>query len=176
MSYTTVYAAFSDGDMVELGECHNAWRGAMWIWTELAKRYVPGSGDGGHLLFGNGYADVWKLADGAAITDGEWYALVSTFDGVLVPSELMLRVADALDAFEPGTDNLKSQAEYIRDAHSKGARAIGWLQTSVCCSPWWMPDGDDNDRPYNIDTDAGSGLPELSGKTAWWMTERKDAQ
>jgi hypothetical protein len=174
MSCTTVYGAFADGDMVELGECQNAWLGAVWIWQKLAERYLWNSFSSDDPL---GYksalshmAEVCSLADDARLSDAEHYALVSTFDGAMVPPELMAMIADALDNFEPGTENLAKQAQLIREAANKGARAIGWLQTSVCSSPWYVHQEDTGDyRAWNLDRD--KFLPEIK-RDAWWMQRR----
>ena len=138
MSYTGVYGAFKDGDMKTLGECRNSHRGAMWIWMELAKKHLKMK-DRDYAARGDLLQDmspVWKLASTDKLDDTEWFALMSTFDGVLVPRELMPKVADALRNFEPGTENLVKQSDLIREAFEKGARAIGWMQTSVCSCPW----------------------------------------
>lgn len=161
VSCTTVYAAFGDGDMVSVGECTNAFRGAMWIWTELGDCYVPGYRHGQEEL-------VWTLVNDHRLSDVEHYALLSTFDGAVCPRDLMLTVADALETFAPGTENLARQATLIRAAHENGARAVAWLQTSVCCSPWWIETEGDDGRPWNMDRDTELVLPGM-GRTAWTM-------
>lgn len=164
MSCTTVYAAFEDGDMVELGECQNSWRGSMWIWTKLGEKHL------GAIPSIMDMAPVWRLAAGDKLSETEWYALMSTFDGCLCPRELMLKVAEALEGFSPGTENLVKQAQLIRDAWEENARAIGWLQTSVCGSPWQIYSEDDEGyHPWNIDRDMANGIAELEGKKAWFM-------
>lgn len=186
MSYTEVFAAFEDGAMRTICECHNSWHGAMWIWQELAKKYLS-VGDKDYAGIGALMMDmspVWKLADGKGerkvITDEEWYALTTTFDGVLVPRELMLVVADALADFSPGTENLAKQATNIREAHAGGARAVAFLQTTVCGSPWTLPKNPNDEecdewRQFDIDRDMETPLPELSDKRAWWMPVRGEA-
>lgn len=166
MSRTTVYGAFEEGDMVSLGDCQNAFRGAMWIWSKLGDRHIPGYGYGQESA-------VWELASNSRLSDAEHYALVSTFDGALCPRELMLVVAEALGRFNPGTENLTRQAKLIRDAHNKGARAIGWQQTSVCCNPWEVEEEEEEDdyRPWNIDRDAALLLSDM-GKPAGLMRAR----
>ena len=41
MSYTEIYAFDKNGNAYMFGEVQNSWRGAMKVWTELEKKYLP---------------------------------------------------------------------------------------------------------------------------------------
>lgn len=158
MSSTVVYGAFEDGDMTEVGSIKNSYGGAMHVWRALALKYL-GSFD----VFANlsRLDRLWKLSDDPRLSETERIVHVSTFDRAFVRRENILRVADALEAFVPASDNLKLQASLLRTAYRDGARVVGWQQTTVSECLWEMAteDGEDS-RPFNIDSDALPG-PEL---------------
>lgn len=154
MSYTELFGIPKNGGkLVLLGECHNSWRGAMWIWDHMAQKHF--NKDSGWVLCGDNIqkvCDLAKITDtNKALSDTEYYALLTTFDGVLVPNELMNKVADALENFEPSTENLRQQAQILRSAQAKGYQAVCWNQTSV--NDMWMVHEEEEDRLFNIDID-----------------------
>lgn len=175
MSYTTVYGFDEDGNARQLGEFKNSFRGAMLIWMELSKKYLNDE----YAVMSNDGRKVWELRDNPDLSDDEWYSLLSTFDNMVVGRNLINRVADALDAFDPATENLRGQAACLRVAYNEGYQAVAWCQTSVIESPWWIvgrcisPDGDciecedcmidRGGRPYNLNVD----------KNHYFMEERK---
>lgn len=171
MSCTEVYGVPKDGgELVHLGDLRNAFRGAMWIWTELAKKYFPDDNTYTAIMGGN---KLWGLINDERLSDTEWYAFVSTFDALIVPNELMDVVADALESFSPGTENLHGQAVLLRQAKKDGLRGVCWNQTSVNGDPWRMRDDEDEDseRYFNIDTDE-TWYP--GGKKIRFLTSRED--
>lgn len=166
MSGTVVYAAFEDGDLIELESVSNAYLGAMHVWRTLADKYL-----GGLNLFGNLDA-LWLLSVDPRLTEAERLVHVSTFDYAFVRTENMIELADALDRFAPPTENLRRQAALIRQAHADGARIVAWVQTTVADLAW-RGDGtneDDLDAPFNIDhqplTGPEVGVGERGGRLA----------
>lgn len=152
MSYTEMYGIPQEGgELVHLQDCKNSWRGAMWIWNNLSKKYLGRDFN----LMEAGDSEVWNLWKDSKLSDSEYYSLMSTFDGMLVHNEMMLVVADALEQFDPGTENLKLQAQTLRQAKKDGMMAVCWNQTSVCADTWRVPDpeSDEGDRMFNIDID-----------------------
>jgi len=146
MSYTGMRAAFEDGIMGEAAEFQNAWRGAMFIWIYMCRKYLNLQ----YMPMSEAECEkVWALAKDPRVSRQDRLAFMSTFDNILLGPDLMLEVADALDSIPEVTDNVRSQAIWIRKMHARGARAIGWRQTSVIADPWWDRD---KDEPYNIDT------------------------
>ena len=162
MSTTTVYAAFDDGDMTPVASFRNAFRGAFHVWAELSERYL------GHVLrLGGNLQTLWDLDKDPRLTDDERLVHVSTFDRAFVRREHMRRIADALDAFVPSTENLTGQAAAIRKAWEDGARVVAWCHTSVAGDLDWSTMGprDEADEdaeavPFNIDRDKFTG-PEV---------------
>lgn len=154
MSYTTILAAFQDGQLQPVTEIRNSWRAAMWIWNEIARKYcgmdtfpMPLGEDGMEKC-----RKVWNMADSERIKEIDRLALLTTLDGFLVEARHFERVAQALDEFQPTSTNLKEQAVVIRRLAKEGARAIGWHQTSTAEDPWGSQDDEGNYIPYNIDT------------------------
>lgn len=150
MSQTVLYAAGADGDFVKVGHIKNAWHGAMYIWTELAKRYL--GKDNPFMCFD----EIWKLADGERLDDYEYYSLITTFDNAVLPAGRIAKiVSHSLRNFrstlhEEAT-GLRGQANIIDDEFAKGAIAIAWNQTSVNSNPWFIYEpGFEEGRPYNL--------------------------
>lgn len=160
MSRTTLKAAFADGDMINVKEYRNSWRGAVMIWSYLAERYLgekwyPGSDGLNRRL--------WDLAEAERVPFIERVALATTFDRVLVQGadrELLHHCLMAMATLLPAENSLAEQAKDIL-ALAASVRAIGWQQTSVAADFWWV-EGDEeafDGRPYNIDKDS----------VHWWL-------
>lgn len=187
MSYTTVLGIpGGKSQPIILGECKNAHRGAMWIWTELAKKYIPNKESYVAVMLGG--EDFFQLYKDDRLTDAEFYALISTYDRVLIPPELMETVAASLVDFTPGTENLEKQAALIREAKAKGFKAVCFDQMSVSGTLWRVkdPDADDADedegwRPFDLERDMGEGTEYWFLKTrkemkdAWTQRHAKDS-
>jgi len=171
MSRTEVFGVpKKGGELIFLGECTNAWRGAMWIWTKLAEKYFPGREP--YSVIMKESSGFWKLIDDPRLSDTDWYAFATTLDAVVVPNELIGVVADALENFSPGTENLKMQADLLRKAKKDGLRGVCWNQTSVNGDPWhWWTPGEDDHRYVNVDTDE-TWYP--GGRKIWFLTSRED--
>lgn len=171
MSHTTVLGIPKEGgELVVIGEFSNSHRGAMWIWLELSKKYLGlKESDTYRLLMDPSiFGELSQLTKDERLSDAEHYSLDTTWDHVLVEPHLMLTVADALENFEPGTENLKGQAAVIRKAHAEGYKAICWHQTSVSQCPWEIRDGDDV-KLFSLEEI--SALPK-----AWFMPTRGTPQ
>jgi hypothetical protein len=169
MSHTTVLGIPKEGgELVVLGRFSNSHRGVMWVWYELSKKYLGLRDDERYRLIMDPtiLQQLVDLAEDERLSDAEHYALDTSWDNVLVGPSLMLTVADALENFEPGTENLKGQAEVIRKAHADGCKAICWHQTSVSQCPWEIrsEDGEES-RMFSLET--YNDFPK-----AWFMAER----
>lgn len=99
-------------------EVPNASRGALYVWLTLENKYLEpkmvtenGEAISRFVLsrFSNLYGDelpmqeVWNLVDDDRLTENEKYVLSYSFDNTYVPYDSLLRVAEALENFEPGT-------------------------------------------------------------------------
>lgn len=156
MSYTEMFGIpKKGGELVHLQNCKNSWRGGMWIWNNLSNKYLGRDFN----LMEAGDSKVWDLWKDSRLSDSEYYSLMSTFDKMLVHNDMMLVVADALEQFDPGTENLKLQAETLRQAKKDGMMAVCWNQTSVCADTWMVYDheDDEDERMFNIDIDKEYG-------------------
>lgn len=149
MSCMEVYAVDGDGDVVLLTEFRNAWRGAMLVWHEIAKKYG--------VLNEWGYPDIeasWKLARTTQLTEPEWCTMVCTFDDVIIPREHFEYVARMFAAF-PFDGHYRELAKLIPTL-GPSIRGLCFNGTSVNENPWWVfgENEDDEGRPYNIDRDS----------------------
>lgn len=161
MSYTTMYAAGisgedrEPGDMLVYEEFANSWGSAAHVWWALAQKYL-GSDD---------FRDWDKLIEyekhGGEMEDWERDVLLTTYDAAVIPRELMPRLADSFDRFHSAhhrqgyVDHTQSIAVALRSAHSDGARAVGFWQTSVGESVFeGVDDGEDEWRAYILDVDS----------------------
>lgn len=151
MSYTEVFGVEPNGDLVSLAECRNSFRGAMWIWMELSKRYLGRN----FSILGGGLDELFGTAHKMSKKDR--MALLTTADNVLVAPEHFEEFAQVLEEFEPGTENLKQQAAALRTAQKLRMKAVCWNQTSVNGDAWVVGTDDDEgeevDRLFNLDRD-----------------------
>jgi len=163
MSYTEMFAVVKNGDVVSIGDVHNAFRGAMFIWHKLAEKYFPGN----NLMIDLGQegSDFWKLIN-KDIPVHEKIVFGSTFDKVMVKSENIQRLIDAMDQFikeNPDGGNLDEQIRLLKSViEDDDLIAVCWNQTSVCGSPWrryieceHCGNETDDLRSYNIHKDSG---------------------
>jgi hypothetical protein len=161
MSRTLLYAAGPSGDMVEVAEFANAFRGAMFVWLDFARRRLGVADDAGiGSLLCNMAAmqEVWDLGKAPSVPRHERIVMCSTFDNVACRAEDFPELIAAFRRYtrEFGGPfsahcSLGEQADAIERLPA-GTRAIGWQQTSVTSNPWAVPDGDES-RPFNIDRD-----------------------
>lgn len=164
MSYTEIYG-LTDNDAFCIGETKNAWRGAMKIWMDLERKYLPSLPPHAweisesekqeyhsrtSMLFDESkMKEIWELVNNANMTVNERIVMASTFDNVLVRKENISRLLDAFNEYSNET-SLKEQAEIIRLAVEEDEEiiAIGWNQTSVTGDTWHNAGGyDEDDNP-----------------------------
>ena len=184
MSTVEIYGFNRDGICDRYVEVRNAWRGAMAVWMDLEKRYLPPyylrTDDGRETQLAvsrvtamasrgeNPMREIWDLTNNDALAEAEKIVLTSTFDNVLVKAEDCKEVIEAFRAY-PGDTNLKEQADAIeRLIADPECTAIGWNQTSVSADNWMNAGGYDEETeesiPYNYMTMEGH----------WWMFEEKE--
>lgn len=169
MSCTVIYKFKKNGDADFIGETHNAFRGAMQVWTLLEKKYLPkytpswAFGDKSQeysrmsCFDKSGMKDIWGLAEDTRLSEHERIVLNSTFDNVIVFKDEVFKLLAAFRAFE-GETSLKEQADIIEDAINtdEDLIAIAWNQTSVNSDTWESDeigldeDGEEIYLPYNV--------------------------
>jgi hypothetical protein len=175
MSYTELKAFNESGDAVGIKKFRNS-HYIVAIWSELAVRYgiCPNEGRYSVIYDDAVTAKLWALSDSDQITDDDWYVLVSTYDNVVIPPNLIERVARAYENFrvpDGCIDHGKGFAEAMREILKTGAglRGVAFWQTSVTSDPWYVREGCEECgtlefRPYNLDVDEGH----------WYMEAREE--
>jgi hypothetical protein len=173
MSCTELAAANEDGKLVTAAQFRNAWGGAAFVWTALARKYKIGVNRNG--LWGNPavyesdmptfdtWGEVWKYAeDGKPLLAYEKNVLYSTFDNAVVARDGMLPLAQSLRLFKQEHHkagvvcSLGDQADSIEQLYAKGVQWIAWNQTSVS-EEWYTS--------YDEETDTSSPYCVLTGTT-----------
>jgi hypothetical protein len=172
MSATEIYGFDQDGDAHQVGEVENAWRGAMAIWAEVERRYLPEyipewakgmSNDFIQRFHKDGFSrltdvlnldamkEILELFEKNEVSLVNKIVLGTTFDHVVVKREDMPRLMEAFRAFE-GNTSLKEQADIIQAMYESGEWvAVAWNQTSVNADTWDQFDFDeDKAEPYNL--------------------------
>lgn len=151
MSQTELYTIRKrDGRLQSCGDANNAWRGAMCIWETLERKYLPSLPLTEYeLCFKKDYRsrfsmfeeksrdEVWKLERDPRLTWQERIVLATTNDFAVIFYEDLPEVADAYEQVDFATDNMKKQAEIMREVYADGKRkdigGVYKLETSVCC-------------------------------------------
>lgn len=158
MSRTEIYLL--EPDEYELLEFKNAWRGAMYVWNDIAKRYCGferfplGIFDGDDER----QMDVWNYGNRHPdkMSEHEAIVLLSTMDHALSEPDQWERLVEAFEKYgaEHPDSSYSEQAEALRAAmessESRELTGIGWLQTTVCDTEWlpWDEDGEER-RVYD---------------------------
>lgn len=133
MSTTEIYKIGSP-DSGEIGEVKNAWRGAMYVWNDIAKRYC---GLESFPLMGEKQNEVWNAWQRDDMPRHEKIVLLSTMDNAVISH---LSVNEAIQAFEKygaehPNSSLSEQANIMKSCDIKEGEYIGFCQTSV--SDFW---------------------------------------
>ena len=164
MSYTEIYTFNKEGNAEMTGEVKNAFRGAMAVWSEIDKKYLPPFkpcwAEAGKIysrasdFIGGGLREVWDLFDNPKLSESDKIVLGTTFDDVIVMRDDVPKVLEAFKAFE-GNTSLLEQAEEIKRVlnEDNDVIAIAWNQTSVNGDAWETSTMDENQEyylPYNI--------------------------
>lgn len=130
MSYTEIYS-ISASHCSELGETQNAWRGAMYVWNQIAIKYFG--------LEGFPHFDeqmrrrIWNASNEHQLTDAEIIVLASTMDRVIVKANDIPRLVSSFEEYakEHPNSSLGEQAEIIKSSQFAPEDYIAWCQTSV---------------------------------------------
>jgi hypothetical protein len=137
----------ANGDVVKVGETEDAFRGAMFIWTQLGKRYNAGS-----VM---DFSPLWELRDTPRMQPNDGLVLDTTFDGAVVMKDDIPKVLEAFAEFNeefPGS-SLPEQADIINREIMNRDDMVGvcWNQTSGIEHAWEVRDTATNDYvPYNV--------------------------
>lgn len=142
MSATEIYAIGKD-HCTHIGDAKNAWRGAMFVWNQIAIDYFK--------LDGFPHFDlelqkrVWNAHSSHPLTDAEMIVLTSTMDDVSVKPKDVDRLLAAFDKYaaDHPQSSIGDQAELIRAFKLKEDSLIVWNQTSINCFKYEPEEGED---------------------------------
>jgi len=165
MSCTEIFGIDKNGDLSEIDETGNAFRGAMAIWTIMEERYLPSLEKPYWMTeereyysrlssFGddNMMQEIWDIPKSDKVSRIDKIVMCTTFDYCIVKRENFDELLEAFDSFE-GNTSLKEQAEIIREIlDDENIVGVAWNQTSV--NDMWHGSYDDDDEyiPFNINT------------------------
>ncbi|MFJ8528514.1 hypothetical protein [Bacillus sp. NPDC094106] len=151
MSETVIYGVKLNGEVEFVGETRNAWKGAMHVWTNLAKAYAVEEG-----LELERFRNLWRMTDKGILTDFENIVMKSTFDNVIVKKEDIPKLVDAFRQYDKKYPNssLLEQANIIEGDILNDQEMMGvcWNQTSINRNPWVDGYDEENEEyiPYNV--------------------------
>ncbi|MBV7315471.1 hypothetical protein [Shewanella sp. NIFS-20-20] len=146
MSYTEIYSIGSN-HCLELGEVKNAWRGAMYVWNQIAREYF------GLDCFPHFDSDlqkrVWNAANYHDLSQSEIIVLASTMDRVTVKSSDLPRLISAFEQYgeKHFQSSFNEQAIILKSADLLPEHKIAWNQTSVNCFDY-LPIHDESTDTY----------------------------
>lgn len=153
MSTTSIYRLGREPSAI--GEVSNAWRGAMYVWNDIAKRYC---GLERFPFFpGPDQERVWNAYKNTRMPRHEAIVLLSTMDGATVRGEDLAIVAEAFEKYgaEHPNSSLTEQAAVLRRADIRPGDLIAWQQTSV--GEFWGRAGYDEDGEEPVWYDSADG-------------------
>lgn len=133
MSTTIICAVHQDKEPIFIGECRNAFRGAMYVWNDIATRYFDLEC---YPMFDSEMQSrVWNAGNEKPLTGAELIVLASTMDKAIVKKS---DVDPLLEAFkEYGSQHEHSSLSEQADLIDKNRNEIpdgydlAWIQTSV---------------------------------------------
>lgn len=156
MSRTTVFRIKNDGQVEEAFEQSNSWLHAPKIWDLLFKKYCLLPTDHEYASWMQYGQRLWDLASDKRLSRTERIALLTTFDRVWVPREMIAEVSAACVELGGGINGLSELA-------SEDIRGVCFQGTSVSDNLWSTPE---DDGLINIDRDVCS-----DGKKPWSMAK-----
>lgn len=149
MSSTEIYV-IGKNQCELIGETKNAWRGAMYVWNDIAKRYF---GWGGFPTFGLVMQSrVWNAHNYHTLTRSERIVLASTMDRVTVKVSDIPQLLLAFNEYgaQHPNSSLTEQAALIAAGSFQDGQYLAWNQTSVN-EFYWANGWDDNNCPVYAD-------------------------
>ena len=133
MSYTTIYKIGNECE--KLGDVDNSWRGAMYVWDQIAKDYF--GLDSFPMLDKEERSNVWNAEKSKPLSKHEEIVLRSTMDKVVISKENKEKLVCAFKEYHKEHPNGShgEQAEIIEKADLNDTDFIAFQQTS--CGDFW---------------------------------------
>ena len=155
MSETELYAVSQGKEPIYLGDCNNAFRGAMYVWNDISKRYFN--------LHNFPISDkalqsrIWNAGDERPLTRTELAVLATTMDKATVTLKSVPQLIEHIDSYgiDHPNSSLSEQADILKAnlTNIPDGYSVAWVQTTV--SDKWFAHFDDNTDAYICDlTDA----------------------
>lgn len=130
MSYTEIYS-IGKNHCEKIGETKNAWRGAMYVWNQIAEKYF---GLKSFPHFDESLQrKIWNAGNYHHLTEAELIVLASTMDDASVKKSDIPKLIKAFEEYhkEHPNSSFLEQAEIIKNAELLDDQKISWNQTSV---------------------------------------------
>lgn len=130
MSSTEIYLV-SKASCDKAGETRNAWRGAMYVWSDIAKRYF--GLDSFPMFDESMMRRIWNAGNEKPLSDAEKIVLASTMDNVVVKVSDKQRLIDAFDEYAKAhpDSSIGEQSDLIKEHDVGDNEFIAWCQTTV---------------------------------------------
>lgn len=158
MSTTEIYLV-QDGEQPQfIGETRNAFRSAMYVWKDIARRYF--GMDSFPMFCDTKMKEVWNANADNGLSEYEIIVLNSTMDKVICEQNDIERLCSAFEKYAAEHPNcsLGEQSEIIKKfaaGNPNMSGVIAWIQTSV--SDGWFSDyAEDDDGERNRICDLSS--------------------
>ena len=156
MSYTELYVMKKDGELAYT-EFRNAFRGAMYVWTDVAQRYA---GFDSFPFNEKDQMEVWNYdrRHPGVMKHHEIIVLLSTMDYALVDGSRWKNLVEDFEQYgtEHPNSNYMDQAKAIRqlveEIGEDNVKAFAWNQTSVG-EAWCVTYDDEGDENVFYDPD-----------------------
>jgi hypothetical protein len=142
----------------QIGECQNSWRGAMYVWTDIARRYC---GFETFPMFDEVARNrVWNVWRSEPMPLHDAVVLLSTMDYATISARDVPAVANAFEMYGRNhpESSLCEQAALLRAARFEDGDVVAWRQTSVSefWGETWLPEpNDDGDEAKYYDPAKG---------------------
>ncbi|PSV00645.1 hypothetical protein [Photobacterium kishitanii] len=130
MTCTEIYSV-GKNHCEKLGEVSNSWRGAMYVWNQIAKKYF--NLDYFPYFDKDLQRKIWNAGDYHTLTAPELIVLASTMDNVTVKATDVPRLIEALEAYSLDNQNSSTdeQAAIIKAAELSPDHHIAWCQSTL---------------------------------------------
>lgn len=162
MSYTEICAIEDGKEPVCIGEVRNAWRGAMYVWNDIANRYFNTD----FPTWGNNdlQSRIWNAWNDKPLSLCESIVLLTTMDKATVKKN---DVGSLLHAFREYAEkhpesSIGEQADLIQSAQLEDGQLIAWVQTSV--SEGWFAQWSEEDECDKTNTEGSFDVFEYANE------------
>lgn len=153
MSTTDIYRLGREPG--EIGSVRNSWRGGMYVWSDIAKRYF---GLPSFPMFDDKARDkIWNASKHVAMPRHEIIVLMTTMDNATIRGSDAAAVANAFEMYAAQHEgsSFGEQAAILRSADLQPDDLVAWNQTSV--SEFWGCGWDaEKDEPVWYDPATGT--------------------